>query len=158
MELSANFANLSCTRVDGLARRRQRNSTKKNRRLIFRVIAIYRLCNSVADLKHSKNLYRRRSETILRNAETIFVGELRQESDSPHHICVLASLLQVLVNYIYQVVLQIFISTILLFLQSNTGYTLLTFLYLASDYKTMRMIYDIPTYHFVSGQPTSQPN
>ena len=155
MELSASFASLSCNRVDDLARRRQRNSTKKNRRLMFRVIAIYRLCNSVADPKHSKNLYRRQSETILRNAATIVVGELRQETDSSHQICVLASLLQVLVNYIYHVVLQIFTSTIL---QSNTGYTLLTFLYLASDYKTIRMIYDIPTYHFVSCQPTSQPN
>ena len=63
---------------------------KKNRRPIFRVIAIYRLCNSVADPKHSKNLYRRQSETnqtILRNAEIIFVGELRQESGFPHQIC-----------------------------------------------------------------------
>jgi hypothetical protein len=67
--------------------RRQRNSTKKNRRPIFRVIATYRLCNSVADLKHSKNLYRRQSETILCNAEIIFVGELRQESSFSHQIC-----------------------------------------------------------------------
>jgi hypothetical protein len=67
----------------------------------------------------------------------------------------LASLLQVLVNYIYHVVLQIFISIIL---QSNSGYTLFTFLYLTSDYKSMRMIYDIPTCYFVSCQPTSQPN
>jgi hypothetical protein len=67
--------------------RRQRNSTKKNRRPIFRVIATYRLFNSVANPKHSKNLYRRQSETILRNAEIIFVGELRQESGFSHQIC-----------------------------------------------------------------------
>jgi hypothetical protein len=52
-------------------------------------------------------------------------------------------------------VLQIFISTIS---QPNSGYTLLTFLYLTSDYKSMRMIYDISTCHFVSCQPTSQLN
>ena len=46
-----------------------------------------RLCNSVADPKHSKNLYRKQSETILRNAEMIFGGELRQESTLPHQIC-----------------------------------------------------------------------
>jgi hypothetical protein len=61
---------------------------KSNRRAhIYRAIAIYRLCNSVADLKHSKNLYWRQSETILRNTKIIFVGELRQESGFPHQIC-----------------------------------------------------------------------
>ncbi len=39
-------------------------------------------------------------------------------------VYMLASLLQVLVNYIYHVVLQLFISTIL---QSNSGYTLFNF-------------------------------
>ena len=46
-----------------------------------------RLCNSVADPKHSKNLYRKQSETILRNWEIIFGGELRQESTLLHQIC-----------------------------------------------------------------------
>ena len=39
-------------------------------------------------------------------------------------VYMLASLLQVLVNYIYHVVLQLFISIIL---QSNSGYTLFNF-------------------------------
>ena len=46
-----------------------------------------RLCNCVADPKHSKNLYRKQSATTLRNAEIIFGGELRQESTLPHQIC-----------------------------------------------------------------------
>ena len=46
-----------------------------------------RLCNTVADPKHSKNLYRKQSETTLRNAEIIFGGKLRQESTLPHQIC-----------------------------------------------------------------------
>lgn len=46
-----------------------------------------RLCGCVADPKHSKNLFRKQSETILRNAEIIFGGELPQESSLPHQIC-----------------------------------------------------------------------
>ena len=46
-----------------------------------------RLCNCVADPKHSKNLYRKQNETILHNAEIIFVGELPQESTPPHQVC-----------------------------------------------------------------------
>jgi hypothetical protein len=46
-----------------------------------------RLCNCVADPKHSKNLYRKQSETTLRNAEIIFGGKLPQESTLPHQIC-----------------------------------------------------------------------
>ena len=46
-----------------------------------------RFCNCVADPKHSKNLFRKQSETTLRNAEIIFGGELRQESSLPHQIC-----------------------------------------------------------------------
>lgn len=46
-----------------------------------------RLCNCVADPKHSKNLFRKQSETTLRNAEIIFGGKLRQESSLPHQIC-----------------------------------------------------------------------
>jgi hypothetical protein len=55
---------------------------KKNRRPIFCGIAIHRLCNSVADTKHSKNLYRRQSETILRKAEIIYreAGTSRRRS------------------------------------------------------------------------------
>ena len=46
-----------------------------------------RLCNCVADPKHSKNLYQKQSETTLRNAEIIFGGKLPQESTLPHQIC-----------------------------------------------------------------------
>ena len=46
-----------------------------------------RLCNCVADPKHSKNLFRRQNQSILRDAEIIHGGDLRQEDDLPCRIC-----------------------------------------------------------------------
>ena len=46
-----------------------------------------RLCNSVADPKHSKSLYLRKNRAILQNAEIIFGSELPHESEFPAHIC-----------------------------------------------------------------------
>lgn len=46
-----------------------------------------RLCNCVADPKHSKSLFLRKNQAILHNAEKIFGGELPQESNFPAHIC-----------------------------------------------------------------------
>jgi hypothetical protein len=46
-----------------------------------------KLCNCIADPKHSKNLFRKQNNSLLRNAEIIYGGELRQESDLPYRIC-----------------------------------------------------------------------
>ena len=46
-----------------------------------------RLCNCVADRKHSKNLYLRKNQAVLKDAEIIFGGQLPHESDFPAHIC-----------------------------------------------------------------------
>ena len=46
-----------------------------------------RLCNCVADPKHSKSLFLKKNQAILHNAEDIFGGELPQESYFPAHIC-----------------------------------------------------------------------
>lgn len=46
-----------------------------------------RLCNSVADSRYSKNLFRDKNKTILRNVERICGGELRHSNSLPHLIC-----------------------------------------------------------------------
>ncbi len=46
-----------------------------------------RLCNRIADPGHSKNIYRRQNQTILRNAEIVYGGNLPQDSNLPHLIC-----------------------------------------------------------------------
>ena len=46
-----------------------------------------RLCYCVSDPKHSKNLFRSQNQTILRNAQIIYGGELPQGGDLPHQIC-----------------------------------------------------------------------
>ncbi len=46
-----------------------------------------RLCNCIANPKHSKSLYLRKNQAILHNAERIFGGELPHKSDFPAHIC-----------------------------------------------------------------------
>ena len=46
-----------------------------------------RLCNSVTDPVHAKNLYRDTNKTILRNAEQIYGSALSSESGLPHLVC-----------------------------------------------------------------------
>ena len=46
-----------------------------------------RLCNTVADPQHSKNLFRDSNRAIVRNAETLYGGELLQTGDLPHLVC-----------------------------------------------------------------------
>ena len=46
-----------------------------------------RLCNSVTDPVHAKNLYRDSNKTILRNAEQIYGSALPSESGLPHLVC-----------------------------------------------------------------------
>ena len=46
-----------------------------------------RLCNSVADSKYSKNLFRDQNKTVLRNAERIYGRELPHSDNLPHLIC-----------------------------------------------------------------------
>jgi hypothetical protein len=87
LELKLRKSVNSFKRVDGLQQGGPKEILQKKESTAN--ISRCRLCNSVADPKHSKNLYRRQSETILRNAEIIFVGELRQESGFVHQICAL---------------------------------------------------------------------
>jgi hypothetical protein len=51
------------------------------------VISRCRLCNTVADPQYSKNLFRDSNRAILRNAETLYGGELLQSGDLPHLVC-----------------------------------------------------------------------
>lgn len=46
-----------------------------------------RLCNSISDHGHSKNLFRKNNQATLRDAEIIYGGELPQNSNLPHLIC-----------------------------------------------------------------------
>ena len=46
-----------------------------------------RLCNSISDPGHSKNLFRKNNQATLRNAEIIYGGELPQNSNLPYLIC-----------------------------------------------------------------------
>jgi hypothetical protein len=52
-----------------------------------KVISRCRLCNSVGDPEHSKNLFRDSNRILLRNAETVYGDKLPQSSDLPHLIC-----------------------------------------------------------------------
>ena len=51
------------------------------------VISRCRLCNTVADPQYSKNLFRDSNRAILRNAETLYGGELLQSGELPHLVC-----------------------------------------------------------------------
>lgn len=46
-----------------------------------------RLCKSVVDPYHSKNLFRNTNQSVLRNAETVYGGALPQVDGLPHLIC-----------------------------------------------------------------------
>ena len=46
-----------------------------------------RLCNCVADPKHSKSLFRKQNLQIGRNAEIFYGAKLPQQDDLPRHIC-----------------------------------------------------------------------
>ena len=46
-----------------------------------------RLCNSICDPGHSKNLFRKNNQATLQNAEVIYGAELPQNSNLPHLIC-----------------------------------------------------------------------
>ena len=46
-----------------------------------------RLCNSVADSKYSKNLFRDQNKTVLQNAQRIYGRELLHSDNLPHLIC-----------------------------------------------------------------------
>ena len=51
------------------------------------VISRCRLCYSVGDPKHCKNLFGDSNRAILRSAESFYGSELPQSSDLPHLIC-----------------------------------------------------------------------
>ncbi|XP_028403253.1 uncharacterized protein LOC114525978 [Dendronephthya gigantea] len=46
-----------------------------------------RLCNSVTNPKHCRNLFRSQNQAVLRNAERIYGGKLPQNDSLPHLIC-----------------------------------------------------------------------
>ena len=51
------------------------------------VISRCRLCNSIGDPKHSKNLFRDSNRVLLRNVESVCGDQLPQSSELPHLIC-----------------------------------------------------------------------
>ena len=51
------------------------------------VISRCRLCNSIGDPKHSKNLFRDSNRVLLRNVESVYGDQLPQSSELPHLIC-----------------------------------------------------------------------
>ena len=53
----------------------------------LKLISSCRLCNSVGDPEHSKNLFQDSNKVLLRNAETVHGAKLPQSSDLPHLIC-----------------------------------------------------------------------
>ena len=46
-----------------------------------------RLCNSVTVPKHSKGLFRKQNEDILRSAEMFYGANLPQETELPERVC-----------------------------------------------------------------------